>query len=166
METVVSALSRYALKIDHVAIAVHDLEASIELYTRLGFQVVERRETQGDRTGMLSAVMRAASVVVVLLQSSGPGSPVQRYIEGYGAGVQHLAIEVRNLEALRKELGDLGIGFTTPLLQGQGIRQSFAARDPGSGMMFEFIERETNDGTFSDESVQELFLHLERADAY
>lgn len=166
MEPVVSALSRYAIKIDHVAIAVQDLGASVELYKRLGFQLVERRETQGDKTGMVSAVLSAANIIVVLIQGTAQGSQVDRYIDNYGPGVQHIAVEVRNLEALRKELAESGIGFSTTLIQGQGIRQSFTARDNGSGMMFEFIERETNDGTFTDDSVQELFEQLERNDAY
>lgn len=161
-----SAMGRYAIKIDHVAIAVDNLDASIEVYKRLGFQVVERRETQGDKTGMISAVLTAANIVVVLIQGTAEGSQVNRYVENFGPGVQHIAIEVRNLEALRKELSDSGIAFSTTLIQGREIRQSFTARDHGSGMMFEFIERQTNDGRFTDESVQELFEQLERNDVY
>lgn len=163
---VLSALGRYAIKIDHVAIAVRDLDASIRVYEALGFQVVERRETHGDKSGMVSAVLSAANVVLVLIQGTGHGSQVDRYIENYGPGVQHIAIEVRNLEALREELSGSGIEFTTTLIHGHGIRQSFTARDHGSGMMFEFIERQTNDGAFTDESVKKLFDQLERNDAY
>ena len=166
MKMVLSALSRYAIKIDHVAIAVHDLDASVDFYERLGFQTVERRETQGDKTGMVSAVLSAANIILVLIQGTAQGSQVDRFIENYGPGVQHIAVEVRDLEALRKELSSSGIEFSTTLIQGRGIRQSFTARDHGSGMMFEFIERQTNDGAFTDESVRELFEQLERNDAY
>lgn len=161
-----SALSRYAIRIDHVAIAVQDLDASIQLYKRLGFQIVQRRETKGHDTGMISAVLSAANIVVVLVQGTTPGSQVNRYVDAHGPGVQHVAVEVRDLDALREELRRAGFEFSTTIIEGEGIRQSFTVRDRGSGMMFEFIERQTNDGTFTDESVQELFEQLERNNAY
>jgi 4-hydroxyphenylpyruvate dioxygenase-like putative hemolysin len=167
MHEVLTALGRYAVKIDHVAIAVPDLESSVEFYHRLlGFEVVERRRTFGRATAMVSAVLRAGAITVVLVQGTAPASQVSRYIDNYGPGVQHIAIEVRDVDTLITEMRLAGVEFTTSLIEGRGIRQVFTARDRGSGMMYEFIERRTNDGDFTDESVQELFEQLERNDAY
>jgi methylmalonyl-CoA/ethylmalonyl-CoA epimerase len=161
-----TALGRYAVKIDHVAIAVPDLESALGFYRLLGFELVERRQTAGRQTEMVSAVLRASAITVVLVQGTSPGSQVSRYIESYGPGVQHIAIEVRDVAKLMKELTEIGVEFSTSMIQGQGIRQAFTARHRGSGMMYEFIERETNDGDFTNESVRELFEQLERNDAY
>lgn len=166
MDRVLTALGRYAVKIDHVAVAVPDLDASIAFYQRLGFELVERRRTAGNDTEMVSAVLRAGAIIMVLIQGTAPGSQVSRYIENYGPGVQHIAIEVRDAEKLRRELCEAGVEFNTSLIQGRGIRQVFTARDRGSGMMYEFIERESNDGDFTDESVRDLFEQLERKGAY
>jgi methylmalonyl-CoA epimerase len=167
MTTVATALGRYAVKIDHVAVAVPDLEASIDFYQRiLGFKLMERRRTEGDKTGMVSAVFEAGAILLVLVQGTSPESQVSRYIDNHGPGVQHIAIEVRDVQGLMAELSDAGVEFNTSMIQGTGIRQAFTARDRGSGMMYEFIERQTNDGAFSDESVQQLFDQLERKDAY
>jgi methylmalonyl-CoA/ethylmalonyl-CoA epimerase len=166
MDAVLTALGRYAVRIDHVAIAVPDLEVSLAFYRRLGFQLAERRTTSGEKTGMHSAVLTAGAITIVLIQGTGNESQVNRYIENYGPGVQHIAIEVRDVETLRRELGQVGVEFSTKLIQGSGIRQSFTTRDRGSGMMYEFIEREANDGHFTDESVQELFEQLETNDVY
>jgi len=166
MDRVQTALGRYAVKIDHVAIAVPDLEASIAFYEKLGFTQVTRRRTAGCATEMVSAVLHAGAILIVLVQGTAPGSQVNRYLDSYGPGVQHIAIEVRNVEKLMHELRDVGVEFNTTLIQGCGIRQAFTARDRGSGMMYEFIERQTNDGDFTDESVQDLFEQLERNDAY
>ena len=166
MDRVQTALGRYAVKIDHVAIAVPDLEASIAFYEKLGFAQVKRRRTAGEATEMVSAVLHAGAILIVLVQGTAPGSQVSRYIDNYGPGVQHIALEVRNVEKLMHELREVGVEFNTTLIQGCGIRQAFTARDRGSGMMYEFIERETNEGDFTDESVQDLFEQLERSGTY
>jgi methylmalonyl-CoA/ethylmalonyl-CoA epimerase len=162
-----TALGRYAVKMDHIAIAVPDLEIAIAFYQKqLGFQLIERRTTLGQSTGMISAVMNAGAVIVVLIQGTSPESQVNRYIADYGPGVQHIAIEVRDVDELKREMSQVGVEFNTEIIEGCGIRQAFTARDPASGMMYEFIERRTNDGTFSDESVKQLFDQLERKGAY
>lgn len=155
-----AVLGKYAKSIDHVAIAVPDLEASIKFYSEvLGFELRERRETKGEKTAMISAVMVAGPLTFVLLQGTTEGSQVSRFVEHYGAGVQHLAIGVENLKEMAEELKGTGMEFDTNIIEGGGLRQIFSHRDPGSGMMFEFIER--MGGDFSDESVQNLFKQLE-----
>lgn len=167
MDHGLSALGRYAVKIDHVAIAVRDLDESIAFYQQqLGFELVERRRTDGDKTAMVSAVLRAGAIIIVLVQGTAPESQVNRYIQNYGPGVQHIAIEVRDVRKLMCELDHAGVAFSTTVIEGHGIRQAFTARDRASGMMYEFIERQSNDGAFTDQSVQELFEQLERNDVY
>ncbi len=162
-----TCLGRYAVKIDHIAIAVPNLEAAVSFYKeQLGFELIQQRLTTGDKTAMISAVLKAGAIIIVLVQGTTPESQVNRFIANYSAGVQHVAIEVRNIEKARQELAARGVQFATDLIEGRGIRQLFTARDRASGMMFEFIERETNDGDFTDESVQQLFNQLERHDAY
>jgi methylmalonyl-CoA/ethylmalonyl-CoA epimerase len=160
-----ATLSKYARGIDHVAIAVHDLEASIEFYSKvLGFQLHERRKTEGKHTAMISAVMKAGPVTVVLLQGTSPESQVSKFVENFGAGVQHIAMGVENLPEMAEELKAAGMEFDTTVISSPGLRQIFTHRDPGSGMMFEFIER--MGGDFTDQSVQQLFEQLEKKDAY
>lgn len=162
-----TCLGRYAVKIDHIAIAVPNLQAAVSFYKeQLGFELIQERLTTGDKTSMISAVLKAGAIIIVLVQGTTPESQVSRFIANYSAGVQHVAIEVRNIEKARQELAARGVQFATDLIEGRGIRQLFTARDRASGMMYEFIERETNDGDFTDESVQQLFNQLERNDAY
>ena len=165
--SLMSALGESAKCLDHVAIAVPDLEASITWYENvLGFELGERRTTQGEFTGMVSAVLRAGPITVVLVQGTSPESQVSRYIEHHGPGLQHMAIEVRDLRGLAKKLEADGVEFATEVIEGDGIRQIFTAREPGSGMMFELIERDDDRGHFSDESVRSLFRQLEEKNAY
>ena len=163
--TPMTRLGNYVTAIDHVAIAVQDLEESIKLYTEvLGFELKERRRTEGKVTAMISAVLKAGPVSVVLLQGTTPESQVSRFVEHFGPGVQHLAFGVENLPALTEELKAAGMEFDTTIINSPGLRQIFSKREPGSGMMFEFIER--MGGDFSDQSVQQLFEQLEKKDAF
>ncbi|HTQ79143.1 MAG TPA: VOC family protein, partial [Thermoanaerobaculia bacterium] len=70
-EKIQATLAKYVTGIDHVAIAVHNLEESIDFYTKIvGFELVERRETKGHHTAMISAVLKAGPVTFVLLQGT------------------------------------------------------------------------------------------------
>ncbi len=164
-QAVPELLSKYAKAIDHIAIAVNDLEASIVFYGKvLGFELHERRRTEGKVTAMISAVMKAGPVTVVLLEGTSPESQVSKYVEHYGPGVQHIAFAVENLPSLAEDLKNAGLEFDTRIIESPGLRQIFSRRDPGSGMMYEFIER--MGGDFSDESVKSLFEQLEEKDAF
>ncbi len=161
----VAVLARYANSIDHVAIAVRDLEASIKFYTEvLGFELKERRRTEGKTTAMISAVLKVGPITVVLLEGTSPESQVSRFVENFGPGVQHLAIGVENLPGMTAELKETGMEFDTTIIDSPGLRQIFSKRDRDSGMMFEFIER--MGGDFSDQSVQNLFEQLEQKNAF
>jgi 4-hydroxyphenylpyruvate dioxygenase-like putative hemolysin len=164
---VTSVLAEKAIGIDHVAIAVEDLEKAIEFYVgTLGFEVTERRETKGRRTGMVSAVLKAGPLTFVLVQGTSKESQVSRYIEHYGPGVQHIALGVRDLPEVAERLGAEGADFDTHLIRGRGLLQIFTHRDPDSGMMYELIEHIQPDGDFSDESVRSLFEQLEASDSF
>jgi methylmalonyl-CoA epimerase len=161
----VPELGKFATSIDHIAIAVHDLETSIDFFTNVfGFTLHERRKTEGKNTAMISAVLKAGPLTFVLLQGTTPESQVSKFVEHYGAGVQHIAIGVDNLPAMAADLKASGLEFDTTVIESPGLRQIFTRRDTGSGVMVEFIER--LGGDFSDQSVQQLFEQLEKKDAF
>jgi methylmalonyl-CoA epimerase len=165
--TTTTPLAERAINVDHIAIAVPDLEKSIKFFEEvLGFETVERRETKGKKTGMVSAVLKAGPITVVLLQGTSPESQVSRYVESYGPGVQHIAIGVQNLETLVGGLRESGVAFDTKVIRGSGLLQIFTQRDPDSGMMFELIEHTAEGGDFTDQSVQQLFEQLEEKDSF
>jgi methylmalonyl-CoA/ethylmalonyl-CoA epimerase len=164
-ESQLSALTKYARGLDHVAIAVRDLESSIHWFTTvLGFTLRERRRTEGATTGMISAVLEAGPLNFVLLQGTAPESQVARFVNHYGPGVQHVAIQVENIDALAQELAQTGLEFDTSIIGGNGLRQIFSKRDKDSGLMIEFIQR--SESGFSDQNVASLFAQLEQKDSF
>lgn len=152
--------------VDHLAIAVNDLEAAVAFYRdRLGFREAERRTTQGVKTGMESAVMEGGPLKIVLLRGTSPESQVSRYVAEYGPGVQHVAFRVTGIADVVADLTERGLAFDTEIIRGAGLTQAFSTRDPISGMMFEFVERTGEEG-FQDQNVQQLFESLEKKGSF
>lgn len=153
-------------KIDHIAIAVHDVEAAIKYFTDvMGFTLERRLHIKGRRTGMLSAEMTHGDIRFVLCQGTEPESQVSRLIANFGPGVAHIALAVDEAHEAAATLGNLGASFDTSVIEGPGLKQVFTTRDANSGLSFEFIERTSEQG-FLEENVQNLFDQLEKADAY
>ena len=151
--------------IDHIAIAVSDLEKSINWYQNaLGFQLSGRRTTRGEKTSMNSAVLTCGSAVVVLVQGCEPDSQVSRFIEQMGPGACHVAFAVSNLDEAIRRIEATGGATDTPKVEDTGIRQVFLRRDPESGVRIELIER--SGGGFSDKSVEQLFRAFEAKDLF
>ena len=75
-----SLLATYAQHIDHIAIAVHDLDEAITSYKRLGFTVADRIDTTGAGSSMSSAVVTAGPLKFVLLQGNDEQSQISQFI--------------------------------------------------------------------------------------
>ena len=84
------------LKIDHIGIAVKNLEESSKLYELLGIasQGTEEVEEQKVRVSFFPI----GDSEIELLESTSPDGPVAKYIEKNGEGIQHIALRVDNLE--------------------------------------------------------------------
>jgi len=160
-QSMVSTLSRHAVRIDHVAIAVTDLDQAIESLTGYGFSVIERRKVTGEVSGMESATVRAGGVTFVLCQGDSPQSNVSKFIDAFGPGVQHLAIEVIGLERVITDLKMRQADLLTGVIGAPGLRQVFTRRSSVTGMQFEFVERNNAVG-FDDGNIRELFTAMER----
>lgn len=152
--------------IDHIAIAVRDLESGVAFFSEvLGFTLCRRRAVHGRRTGMLSAEMEHRGIKFVLCQGTEPDSQVSRLIEHFGPGVAHVALAVDDAERAARELGERGLQFDTTVISGPGLKQVFSSRDDNTGLSFEFIERRGEDEFVAD-NIQQLFEQLERSGAY
>ena len=80
-------------EIDHVAVAVHDLEAAVDWYGRVfGAEVAHRERVERD--GVDEALLRVADSYVQLLTPVRPDSPVARFLERRGEGLHHVAYRV------------------------------------------------------------------------
>src|ERR1043165_4772089 len=120
-----SVLAKRGVRIDHAAIAVRDLDAAIETYTkRYGFRLLDRRPVQGSMSGMEVAAIEAGDLTLVLVMGTDPQSNVTRYIEHYGPGVQHLALLVDGLSDVHEDLKKRDANLLTEIVNAPGLRRS------------------------------------------
>jgi methylmalonyl-CoA epimerase len=154
-------------RVDHVAIAVRDIDEALFLYQDIfGFELLKRREVAGAFSGMKSAELDAGGFSIVLVQGTDPTSQVSRYIDEYGPGVQHIGIQVDDVEALTNLLAESGVQFATSVIRGEGLIQVFTKREGNTGMMFEFIQRIRNADGFEKANIENLFAQLEAGEAF
>jgi 4-hydroxyphenylpyruvate dioxygenase-like putative hemolysin len=163
----VKELYKLPTRIDHLAIAVLDIEEALFLYQGiLGFTLLKRREVKGEFSGMISAELDANGFNIVLIQGTSELSQVSQYIKEYGPGVQHIAIEVEDVQHLVDTLEGKGMEFVTNVINGKNLIQVFSKRDKNSGMMLEFIKKTQANAEFETNNINQLFEQLETNGAY
>ena len=85
-------------EIDHVAVAVHDLDAAVAWHVKVfGMEVVHRERVEGD--GVDEALLQVAESYLQLLSPTREDSPVARFLERRGEGLHHVAYRVDDCEA-------------------------------------------------------------------
>ena len=82
-------------EIDHVAIAVHDIEAAISFYQRAFGATVDHREVV-ESDGVEEALLKVAESYIQLLTPTRPDSPVAKSLEKRGEGLHHIGYRVAN----------------------------------------------------------------------
>jgi len=153
-------------RIDHIALAVADIERAILLFQDvLGFELKRRLHVEGEHTGMLSAEFEANGIRFVICQGTEPESQVSQLVENFGVGLAHVALEVDDVEHTVGVLTKKGLAFDTNVIRGPGLVQAFSSRCSNTGMSFEFISRSGESG-FLDANINDLFRQLELSGKY
>jgi methylmalonyl-CoA/ethylmalonyl-CoA epimerase len=95
------------LDIDHVGIAVDDLEGSVERYRRmLGVEPTHRERV--DDQGVEEVLFAVGTSFVQLLGALGPETSVGRFLARRGPGIHHVAYRVDDVAAMLSQLRDQG----------------------------------------------------------
>jgi methylmalonyl-CoA/ethylmalonyl-CoA epimerase len=101
------------MKIDHIGIAVKDMEASNALFKKLlgiGHYKIEEVASEQVATSFFSL----GESKIELLQASAPDSPIAKFIEKRGEGIHHIAFEVDDIYAEIQRLENEGFTMINP----------------------------------------------------
>lgn len=119
------------LEVDHVGLAVADLDAAIAFHTEvLGLVLVHREENAdaGVSEAMLAVTAEHPGTQIQLLAPLTPDSPIARFLERSGPGLQQLAYRVADVREASR------------LLQERGLRLLYDAPRPGTrGSLINFV---------------------------
>ena len=130
--------------IDHLGIAVTDLEEARRVFTRLlGFRVVEEEEVPDQKVRVLK-LDAGGGAELELLESTDPEGPIGKYLEKRGPGIHHVTLRVADLEATLRELEQAGIELIDrePRTGAGGKRIAFLHPKSTAGVLIELCEDE------------------------
>jgi methylmalonyl-CoA/ethylmalonyl-CoA epimerase len=130
------------LAIDHVALAVADLDSALEHFRAVWGLVPNARERVEDQ-GVEEALMSVGDSALQLVAPSGPDSTVARFIANRGEGLHHIAFEVNDLAAALADLHAKGVELidSEPRRGGGGRWVAFVHPRASHGLLLELIQR-------------------------
>jgi methylmalonyl-CoA/ethylmalonyl-CoA epimerase len=128
-------------RIDHVGIAIADVAAAKKVYEDLLGLKLTRQEIVTDQ-GVRTYFYPIAGVKLEILESLSPDGPIARHVEKRGAGLQHLAVEVEDIDAAIAELRAKGTRMLDekPRRGVVGSRIAFVHPKDTHGVLLELVE--------------------------
>jgi methylmalonyl-CoA epimerase len=127
--------------IDHLGIAVPDLAAARDLFTRvLGFRVVAEEKVVDQKVRVVK--LDAGGSHLELLQSTEPDGPIARYVARRGAGIHHVTLRVADVAKTLRELEAAGVELIdrTPRIGAGGQKIAFLHPRSTAGILIELCE--------------------------
>ena len=129
-------------RVDHIGIAVADLEEAKKFYTEMlgmkatGEEVVEEQKVK-------VCFIPSGDSELELLESTSPDGPIAKYIEKNGEGIQHLAIRVDDIEAALADLKEKGVRLIDekPRYGAGGASIAFVHPKATGGILLELSQR-------------------------
>jgi methylmalonyl-CoA/ethylmalonyl-CoA epimerase len=99
------------MKLDHIGIAVRNLEESTEKWSELFGLEVKKIEEIKERGLRLAHLSSKSGPSIELLTPCGEGSALEKFLKERGEGIHHFCFEVKNIERAMEELKKKGIQF-------------------------------------------------------
>jgi methylmalonyl-CoA/ethylmalonyl-CoA epimerase len=130
-------------KIDHIGIAVKNLEETLKFYGDvLGIKCVSQEVVEEQKVRV--AFLPVGDTEVELLESTSEDGPIAKFIEKKGEGIQHIAFKVDNIEEAIRELEEKGVRMIDekPRYGAGGARIAFLHPKSTSGVLIEISQRD------------------------
>lgn len=129
-------------KVDHIGIAVKNLEDVIKIWESLGLKVEEIEEVPDQK--VRTAIFHAGETRIELLEATAEDSPIAKFIEKRGEGIHHIALGVDNIEEHLEKLKEKGFRLIDekPRIGAGGAKIAFVHPKSVGGVLLELCERE------------------------
>jgi methylmalonyl-CoA/ethylmalonyl-CoA epimerase len=127
--------------IEHIGIAVSDLEKAIDFYQKvLGLQCYKIEEVSDQK--VRTAFLMVGNTKIELLQSTDPEGPIGKFIEKRGEGIHHIAFAVEGIRDHLAHAEAMGVKLidASPRKGAEGLDIAFLHPKSASGVLIEFCE--------------------------
>jgi methylmalonyl-CoA/ethylmalonyl-CoA epimerase len=127
-------------KIDHIGVAVSDLEAAMETFTQL-LGIPPRNKETIESQKVEVAVFEIGGSSVELLQGTVADSVISKFVARRGEGLHHVCVEVDDLDSALQRLQDAGMELADAPSEGaDGSRVAFVHPRSAHGVLLELVE--------------------------
>jgi methylmalonyl-CoA/ethylmalonyl-CoA epimerase len=128
-------------RLEHVAIAVSDLETAIAVYSAILGKPESGRETV-ESEGVRVAFFDLGGPRIELLEPTGPDTTVGRFLESRGPGLHHIAFDVPDIEEAILRCTDAGLKTVgaAPRIGAGGRKVAFLHPSGSGGVLIELSE--------------------------
>ena len=113
------------MKIDHIAIAVNDVESAVKQYQE-AFGVTDVEFETIETEGVKVAILHLSNGRIELMQPTNDNSPIKKFLEKKGEGLHHMALETDDIEGEVTRMEGCGIQFLGKIRPGSaGTKVTF-----------------------------------------
>ena len=129
------------MKIDHIAIAVEDVEKSTKVYQEaLDVKDVEFETVESE--GVKVAILHLENANIELMEPTSDSSPIKKFLEKRGSGLHHVALETKNIENEVTRMEGCGMQFLGKIRDGSaGTKVTFIHPKSLSGVLTELCSK-------------------------
>jgi len=127
------------MRVDHIAIAVRNLEEGLKIYRDLlGLKIMEVKVVEDE--GVKIAFLDAGDLKVEVMEPLGKDTPVGRFLSKRGEGMHHIAFLVTDLDEILMKVKSFGLRLTGEPKPREGGRYVFLHPKSTHGVLIELIE--------------------------
>ena len=132
------------MKIDHIAIAVNDVEESAKVYQQaLGVDSVEFETVESE--GVKVAIIHVDNGRIELMQPTNDSSPIKKFLDKKGQGLHHMALDTGDIEGEVERMEGCGIQFLGKIRPGSaGTKVTFIHPKSLEGVLAELCSHPKN----------------------
>ena len=132
------------MKIDHIAIAVNDVEVSAKVYQKaLGIDEIEFETVESE--GVKVAIIQMENGRIELIQPTKDDSPIKKFLDKKGPGLHHIALETDNIEGEVERMEGCGVQFLGKVRPGSaGTKVTFIHPKSLEGVLAELCSHPEN----------------------
>ena len=129
------------MKIDHVAIAVDNVEKSTKTYQE-AFDVKNVEFETVESEGVKIAILHLENANIELMEPTNDSSPIKKFLEKRGSGLHHVALETERIEEVVTKMEGCGIQFLGKIRSGSaGTKVTFIHPKSLSGVLMELCNK-------------------------
>lgn len=134
-------MRQFLKKLDHIGIAVQDLDSATEIYQAITNKKPTHKEIVASQK-VETTIFEIGDSRIELLNGTDPDSPISKFIEKRGAGIHHICFEVNNLTKAKKEIEKTGLKFIEEVSSEGvgGTKVAFLHPKSTGGVLIELVE--------------------------